>query len=124
MVLVDTSVWVNHLRSGDAVLSALLAEGQVLVHPFVLGELALGSLSKRDVVLSLFMDLPQSVVASDAEVLEFIERHALMSLGIGYVDVHLLVSARLSSVMLWTQDKRLHEVAVKLGLSAKQVFVQ
>ncbi len=124
MILVDSSVWVNHLRSGDAVLSSLLGEGQVLVHPFVMGELALGSMSKRDIVLQLLMDLPQAVVATDGEVLEFIDCHTLMSVGIGYVDVHLLVSARLSSVALWTQDKRLHEVAVKLGLAAKHISVQ
>jgi predicted nucleic acid-binding protein len=118
MVLVDTSVWVNHLRQGDAVLSSLLDSGQVLVHQFVLGELALGSMRHRAEILALLGDLPQAVVAADDEVLDFIERHALMSLGIGYIDVHLLVSARLSSVLLWTQDKRLHEVAARLGLAA------
>lgn len=124
MELVDTSVWVNHLRSGDAVLSSLLERGQVLVHPFVLGELALGSMRNRDVVLQLLSDLPQAVVASEAEVLGFIECHALMSLGIGYVDVHLLVSAKLSSVSLWTQDRRLHDIAIKLDLATNNASSQ
>ncbi len=117
MILVDTSVWVNHLRHDDVKLKALLIEGRVLAHPFVIGELALGSLRNRDLVLQLLSDLPQAITASETEVLDFIKRHALFGLGIGYIDAHLVASARLSSAILWTHDKRLHEAAIKLGLS-------
>jgi predicted nucleic acid-binding protein len=117
MMLVDSSVWVDHLRAGDAKLASLLTEGQVLIHPFVMGELALGSLRKREALLQLLADLPQAVVASENEVLDFIKRYALFGLGIGYVDAHLLAAARLNSVRLWTRDKRLAEVAMTLGLA-------
>ncbi len=120
MILVDTSIWVDHLRHAEEALKALLVEGQVLIHPFVIGELALGSLQKRDIILQLLSDLPQAILASETEVLDFINRHALFGLGIGYVDTHLLASARLSGVMLWTKDKRLDAAAVKLGLAHKQ----
>lgn len=119
MILVDTSIWVDHLRNGDARLKTLLTEGQVLVHPFVIGELALGNLRKHDTVLQLLGDLPQAITASEAETLDFIKRHALSGLDIGYVDAHLLASARLNAVHLWTRDKRLHEAAIKLGLADK-----
>jgi predicted nucleic acid-binding protein len=120
MILVDTSVWVDHLRHGDAKLAALLTKGQVLIHPFVIGELALGSLRKRDAILQLLSDLPQAIIASETETLNFIKMYTLFGLGIGYVDAHLLASARLNGVMLWTQDKRLHEAAVKLSLAYKK----
>lgn len=119
MILVDTSVWVDHLRGSDARLKALLGAGQVLVHSFVIGELALGNLRQREAVLQSLRDLPQAILASDNEVLGFIERNALFGLGIGYVDAQLLASARLSAAFLWTHDKRLREVAIKFGL-AKQ----
>ena len=119
MILVDTSVWVDHLRKGDARLKALLGAGQVLVHSFVIGELALGNLRQRDAILQSLQDLPQAVRADDGEVLGFIEQNALFGLGIGYVDAQLLASARLSAALLWTHDKRLHEVASKLGLAAQ-----
>ena len=118
MILVDTSIWVDHLRQGDARLKTLLEAGQVVVHPFVLGELALGNLRQRTAVLSSLRDLPHAVSARNEEVLDFIERHALAGLGIGLVDAHLLASARLTSASLWTRDKRLGAVAVKLGLAA------
>ena len=92
MILVDTSVWVGHLRVGEATLAALLDAGQVLVHPFVIGELALGTLRQRASVLALLQDLPTAVVATDQEVMRFIERHSLAGQGIGYVDAHLLAS--------------------------------
>ena len=117
MILVDTSVWVDHLRHRDAKLVSLLETHQVLVHPFVIGELALGNIRRRHIVLPSLADLPQSKTASDNEVLGFIERHTLFGLGIGYVDVHLLVAARLSSAQLWTRDKRLHEEAIRLSLA-------
>ena len=119
MILVDTSVWVNHLRKGDARLKALLGAGQVLIHSVVIGELALGNLHEPDAILQSLHDLPPAVLAGDGEVLDFIERNALFGLGIGYVDAQLLASARLSAAPLWTHDKRLHEVASKLGLAAQ-----
>lgn len=118
MILADTSIWVDHLRSGDARLSSLLTAGQVLIHPFVIGELALGNLRQRDELLQLLGDLPQAITASDQETLAFIKRHTLSGLGIGYVDAHLLASARLNAVQLWTRDKRLHDASVRLGLAA------
>ncbi|TAJ94172.1 MAG: type II toxin-antitoxin system VapC family toxin [Gammaproteobacteria bacterium] len=120
MILVDTSVWVDHLRTGDKSLASLLDNSQVLMHPFVLGELACGNLRKRSEVLSLLKDLPRVVVTTDDEVLFFIERHALMGRGIGYVDAHLLASVTLNGpTRLWTRDKHLHAVADSLGLATK-----
>lgn len=104
MILVDTSVWVDHLRAGDAELAALLNGSQVLMHPFVLGELACGNLRNRMEVLALLKDLPRAAVATDEEVLFFIEQHALMGRGIGYVDAHLLAAVALGDVTrLWTE---------------------
>lgn len=117
MVLVDTSVWIDHLRKGDAALRSALEAGQVLMHPFVLGELACGNLNNRADLLSLLRDLPPAPVATDAEVLGFIDRHRLMGRGIGYLDVHLLASATLAApARMWTRDKRLANVAVDLNL--------
>ena len=118
MILVDTSVWVDHLRAGNERLTALLSGGEVLGHPFVMGELALGSLRRRNGVLSNLRDLPQAVVASDTEVLHFIDRQLLFGRGIGYVDAHLLAAARLTGGKLWTRDRRLQMVAAELGLAA------
>lgn len=118
MILVDTSVWVDHLRTGDAALAELLNHSQVLMHPFVVGELACGNLRNRGEVLRLLKDLPQAVLASDEEVLFFIERNALMGRGIGYVDAHLLAAVTLSgSTQLWTRDKRLRTVTEALNLA-------
>lgn len=117
MILVDTSIWVDHLRTGDKELARLLDAGRVLTHPFVIGELALGNLQKRPVILNALSGMPRSVVATEAEALEFIDRHALSGRGVGYVDIHLLASVRLSSAALWTRDKRLHSIAVDLGLA-------
>ena len=119
MILVDTSVWVDHLRHGDAKLKALLTKSHVLAHPFVIGELALVSLRQRDKVLQLLADLPQAMTANETEALDFIKKHALHNMGIGYVDAHLLASARLSGARLWTRDKRLHAACAQLGLSDK-----
>jgi predicted nucleic acid-binding protein len=118
MILVDTSVWVAHLRASDEVLVGLLDAGMVLAHPFVIGELALGNLNRRQIVLSALSDLPRAVVATDAEVLHFIDRNTLFGCGSGYIDVHLLAAVRLTAgAELWTRDKRLHGVAVQLGLA-------
>lgn len=121
MILVDSSVWIDHLRAGDATLVALLETGQVLAHPFVTGELALASFRQRDAIISALQDLPQSLLATDAEVLTFIDRNALFGLGIGYVDAHLLATTRLTpDAMLWTRDKRLRDAAGRLGMAAEQ----
>lgn len=118
MILVDTSVWVDHLRTGDATLEALLERSQVLMHSFVLGELACGNLRNRVEVLGLLKILPQATVARDEEVLFFVERNSLMGRGIGYVDAHLLAAAALGgSTQLWTRDKRLCSVADTLKLA-------
>ncbi|WAK03049.1 type II toxin-antitoxin system VapC family toxin [Methylobacter sp. YRD-M1] len=117
MILVDTSVWIDHLRRKDAELAAMLSEGQVLVHPWIIGELACGNLQDRKLVLDLLQSLPSASVASTGEVLFFIEKHVLMGRGIGYVDVHLLAAARLAGTRLWTRDKRLVVVADELGMA-------
>ncbi|HWF95361.1 MAG TPA: type II toxin-antitoxin system VapC family toxin [Xanthobacteraceae bacterium] len=117
MILVDTSVWVDHLRAGSQALVELLEAGKVLSHPFVLGELALGNLRQRNIVLDTMLNLPQAGVATDDEVLQFIGSHRLFECGIGYVDVHLLAAVRLTAgAALWTRDKRLHGAAERLGL--------
>ena len=117
MILVDTSVWIDHLRKSEPALIAALEVGQVLMHPFVIGELACGTLSNRVELLSLLRDLPPAPVATDAEALGFIDRHRLMGCGIGYVDVHLLASVALACpARLWTRDKRLAIVADGLKL--------
>jgi predicted nucleic acid-binding protein len=116
MILVDTSVWVDHLRAGDAQLADLLERGLVVMHPFIVGEIACGSLADRGLVLELLRDLPAASVAESDEVLGFIDRHELHGRGIGYVDVHLLASAALSEgTQLWTRDKRLLATAQALG---------
>jgi predicted nucleic acid-binding protein len=118
VILADTSVWVDHLRAGEGALAALLNAGMVVAHPFVIGELALGNLRQREIVLKALGDLPRAGVATDTEVLHFIERHALGGRGIGYVDAHLLAAVRLTAgAALWTNDRRLHSVAVQLGLA-------
>jgi hypothetical protein len=115
MILADTSIWIDHLRHGDAELVTALQQSQILVHPFVLGEMACGHLRNRNQILSLLDSLPMATMASDAEVRAFIEQYALMGRGIGYIDAHLCASARLSAARLWTRDKRLHAVASELG---------
>ena len=118
MILVDTSVWVDHLRAGVPALSAALERGEVLTHPYVLGELACGNLTNRSVLLRLLGDLPAAPMATNDEALDFIERRALMGRGIGYLDVHLLASVVLAgTVQLWTRDKRLAAVADDLELA-------
>jgi predicted nucleic acid-binding protein len=118
VILVDTSIWVDHLRSGNATLAELLEAGRVLTHPFVIGELALGALRQRVAVMTALSDLPSAIVATEAEVLAFIDRHALFGRGIGYVDAHLLAAARLTAgTVLWTKDRKLHRVAEALGMA-------
>lgn len=120
MILVDTSVWIDHLRAGDATLVQLLETGRVLAHPYVIGELALGSLKNRNVVISTLRDLPRVAVATDDEVLHFIGEQTLFGLGIGYVDAHLLAATRLTpGAAIWTRDKRLAATAERLSLAPK-----
>jgi predicted nucleic acid-binding protein len=116
LILVDTSVWVDHLRSGDVQLAGLLERAEVVMHPLVVGEIACGSLGNRVSILELLQDLPAAAVAEAAEVIGFIDRHALHGKGIGYVDVHLLASVALTEgTTLWTRDKRLRDAAQELG---------
>ncbi len=118
MILVDTSVWVDHLRTGDAKLVALLEGSTVVMHPMVLGELACGNLNDRETLLALWRNLPQLTVAADAEVLFFLERHRLWGRGIGYIDAHLLTSVSLNpEAQLWTRNRRLQESAEQLELA-------
>lgn len=118
MILVDTSVWVDHLRQTDAQLASALHDGLVLTHPFVIGELALGNLRNRATILAAMRELPLASVASEDELLHFIDSHALHGAGIGYIDVHLLAAARLMpGSALWTRDKRLLRVSGRLGLA-------
>ena len=118
MILADTSVWIDHLRAGEPALAAALEGGQVLIHPFVLGELACGNLRNRREVLDLLGRLPVAPVATDTEALAFIERRGLMGRGIGYIDVHLLAAVALEgTARLWTRDRRLAAVADELSLS-------
>jgi predicted nucleic acid-binding protein len=119
VILVDTSIWVDHLRKGDETLARLLDAGKVLSHPFVIGELALGDLRQRTLVLAALHDLPRALGAADSEVLHFIDQHALFGMGIGYVDAHLLAATRLTAgATLWTRDKPLLGAAGRLGLAA------
>ncbi len=116
MILVDTSVWVDHLRASNAVLAGLLEQATVLAHPWVVGEIALGNLSRRQEVLGLLDGLPQATSATPAEVLFVIERHELHGTGIGYVDAQLLAATKLTGdATLWTSDRRLAALAADLG---------
>ncbi len=118
MILVDTSIWIDHLRAGDPELSELLRESQVLGHPWVTGELALGHLSRRSEILGLLHNLPQATVATDDEVLALIDKRQLFGVGIGYVDAHLLAATALTpAARLWTRDKRLALAAVQYGFA-------
>lgn len=118
MVLVDTSIWIDHFRKGEPSLIRLLEQNRVLMHPFVRGELACGNLKSRIGILSMLNDLPAAIVASDQEVMKFIERHHLFGVGLGYVDVHLLAATALTgTARLWTLDRALLAVAAKLELS-------
>jgi hypothetical protein len=114
MVLVDTSVWVSHFRDGNDALANLLNDGRVLCHPLIVGELACGNLKDRAVILSFLQLLPMSIEAEHDEVLSFIEDNRLMGKGMGYVDAHLIASAVLTGVRVWTLDKKLAHIADSL----------
>lgn len=118
-LLVDTSVWVDHLRKDDPLLVEALVDNRVAMHPHILGEISLGSLRNRQTVLSLLENLPQTPTATDREVQTLIERRRLFGRSIGYVDAHLLAAASLApGLAIWTRDKRLMGVAGDLSLLA------
>lgn len=118
MVLVDTSVWIDHLRNSDAALVALLQNNAVYMHPMVLGEIACGNVHNRAEILTLLEQLPHTIHAEHREVLQMIERHALIGQGIGYIDVHLLAACMLTGgCRLWTRDIRLQKLAQSLDLA-------
>ncbi len=119
MVLVDSSVWVSHLRVGNSDLEILLNDGRVVCHPFIIGELACGNLKNRTEILSLLQSLPAAKQAEYEEVLQFIESNRLMGRGIGYVDAHLLASAVLTAIRFWTMDRKLQRVSSKLGIDLR-----
>ena len=119
MILVDTSIWIDHLHRSEAALSALLNTSQVCTHPMVIGELALGSLRDRQTILRLLSDLPSTTMATDVEMLSFVEAHGLFGIGLSLVDAHLLAALRLSPAdRLWTRDRRLRRSAEELGVVA------
>lgn len=123
MILVDTSVWVDHLRAGNATLTNLLQRDAILAHPWVVGELALGNLRQRDEVIALLMGLPQATVATTTEILALIEQEQLYGTGIGYVDAQLLAATRLTGdTALWTADRRLVAAAARLGCAFDSAY--
>lgn len=117
MILVDTSVWVDHLRQSNAALAGLLKDGETACHPFVIGELACGNLRNRDELLAHLGALDSLPKAQDGEVLDLIGREALMGKGLGLIDVHLLASCLLGGAALWTRDKALQQAASQLDLA-------
>lgn len=118
MILVDTAIWIDHLRRSNDQLRGLLEQGRVLIHPHVIGEVALGNLRNRAAILNALQDLPQAVVATDAEVLRFVHQNTLYGIGIGYIDAHLLAAVALSpGARLWTVDQRLLAAGKSLGLA-------
>lgn len=120
MILADTSIWVDHLRKGDAKLSQYLLANNIATHPFIVAELALGSLAQRTKTLTFLGLLPQVKVAHTDEVRQMIEAHALFGRGIGLVDAHLIASAFLTPhTVLWTRDRRLRDVAVRAGVGVE-----
>ena len=119
MVLVDTSIWVTHLRQGSRQLEKLLMDAEVICHPFTIGELACGNLKNRNEIIPLLQSLPMAPTIEFDEFLFFIDRNHLMGKGVGFVDVHLLASAQLTGIPLWTADKRLKSAADQLALTFK-----
>jgi predicted nucleic acid-binding protein len=111
MVLIDTSIWIAHLRSGSNRLERMLLDGLVVIHPYSIGELACGNIKDRHKVLDLLRELPQAPVADPTEVFQFTDAHHLWGKGLGWIDVHLLASAKLLNAPLWTADKALRTSA-------------
>jgi len=119
MILVDTSIWVSHLRQSSRRLEKLLMNAEVMCHPFIIGELACGNLENRNEIISLLQSLPMAPTVEFDEFLFFIDRNHMMGQGVGFVDVHLLASAQLAGVLLWTADKKLKSSADQLELTFK-----
>jgi predicted nucleic acid-binding protein len=117
MVLVDTSIWVAHLRKGNRQLELMLMDAEVICHPFIIGELACGNIKNRNEILSLLKSLPSAPVLEFDELMFFIDENQMMGIGIGFLDVHLLASARIAGTSLWTADKKLKSAANKLSLN-------
>ena len=117
MVLVDTTIWISFLKAGNTHLRTLLREAKVACHPLIVGELACGRLANRPVFLTLLQTLPQASTAGQREVLHFIDHHKLSGAGIGLIDAHLMASARLSDVLLWTSEGKLRAAAGRLGIA-------
>ena len=115
-ILVDTSVWIKHLRESDKNLIQLLEQGLVACHPFIIGELACGGIKNRHEIINRLNDLPSTDILDHYEIMEFIEYRKIMNKGIGYVDVHLLGSALVSEAPLWTLDKSLKKIANQLSI--------
>lgn len=118
MILVDSSIWIDHFRFRNSSLVTLIDAVQVTVHPWVTGELACGNLANRSNTLYLLKSLPQAAIATEHDVLFFIDKHRISGRGVGYLDMHLLAAAALGNLKIWTLDKRLGEVAALLGLNA------
>jgi predicted nucleic acid-binding protein len=120
VILADSSIWIDHLHKRDEMLADFLERERILLHPFVIGEVALGHIRNRALVVHNLQQQPRAVVASDNEVLNLIDHEKLAGTGIGYVDAHLVASVRLTAgSSLWTRDRRLNDVAQRLGIAAK-----
>ncbi len=117
MILVDTSIWIDHLRTADSPLSSLLLSNSVFTHPWIIGELACGNLANRAEILGLLQSLPKLPAATEGEVLHLIEHRQLMGKGIGYIDAHLIAAAAIHAAHIWTRDKRLKVISDQLGLT-------
>lgn len=124
MILADTSVWIDHFRAREERLIALLQTAQIVIHPFIIGELACGNLKNRAAILALLKNLPAIQPGQHEEVLYFVEHNGLMGRGIGFVDAHLLTALALNDcrMLLWTRDKRLALLAEELGLAFKDIL--
>ncbi|MFC1495573.1 type II toxin-antitoxin system VapC family toxin [Thermodesulfobacteriota bacterium] len=120
LILVDTSVWIKHLREGEKNLVPLLEQGSVACHPFIIGEIACGGMKNRYEIISLLNDLPSVEILDHSEIMEFIENRKIMNKGVGYIDVHLLGSALVSGTLLWTFDKALGKIAKELSIGFYQ----
>jgi len=119
MTLVDTSVWIDHFRRDDPILKELLINGKVAVHPSIIGELSCGNLRNRKEILHLLSELPQATIAEHCEVLGFIETNKLYGTGMGWIDAHLIASALLTNLTVFTYDKAIGEAAARLGIEYK-----
>ena len=115
-ILVDTSVWIKHLREGDQNLTQLLEQGSVACHPFIIGEIACGGIKNRNEIINLLNDLPSTEILDHADIMGFIENRKIMNKGIGYIDVYLLGSALVSDTPIWTFDKALRKIAIQLSI--------